>query len=177
MTNERVATAVARIQAVLRRKPELGLHDDTAANARWLGATRCVARHPSGIAIATDMPADLGGEGEEVTPGWLFRAGIAWCAATAVAITAAARGIALAVLEVEVRSRPDLRGLFAMAGADGRVVSAASNDLRMPLRIAAAGVPAARMRTLVEDSCRCSPVPGAVVQATPIALQVDMAAD
>jgi uncharacterized OsmC-like protein len=176
MTSEQVATAVARAQTVLRRKPEMGRHDDTPASARWLGATRCVVRHPAGIEVATDMPAELGGEGDEVTPGWLFRGGLASCAATSIALTAAARGIALDSLEVEASSRSDTRGLLGMTEADGREVPAGPADMQLHVRIAAAGVSAELLEKLVADGCRCSPVPCAVVQATPFALHVDVAA-
>ncbi|MEO8486640.1 MAG: OsmC family protein [Betaproteobacteria bacterium] len=50
------------------------------------------------------MPAELGGNGDRVSPGWLFRAGIASCAATAIAMRAAAEGIGIEDLEATVES-------------------------------------------------------------------------
>ncbi|MGZ8260181.1 MAG: OsmC family protein [Caldimonas sp.] len=176
MTSERVAAAVRRVQTVLQRRPELGQSEDAPASARWQGATRVVAIHPNGTELATDMPAELGGSGDQVTPGWLFRAGFATCAATSIAITAAARGIALDLLEVEARSRSDTRGLLGMSDAHGLAVPAAPSDLQLRVRIAATGTPAQRLRALVEDGCRCSPIPNAVEQALPFALHVDVEA-
>ena len=68
--------------------------------------------------FCTDMPAELGGAGDQVTPGWLFRAGMAACATTSIVLMAAADGIELAALEVRVDSHSDVRGLPGMMGHD-----------------------------------------------------------
>src|SRR5438552_3676240 len=95
-----IAAAMQRVEEVLRRRPDAGLHDDAPATARWQGGTRIVASHANGTQMQTDMPDELGGSGERVTPGWLFRAGVASCAATRIAMAAAAEGVALDTLEV-----------------------------------------------------------------------------
>lgn len=97
---QNLATALQRVEAVLRRRPEMGLQDDAPATARWESGLRFVASHANGTQLVTDMPAELGGSGDQVTPGWLFRAGLASCAATCIVLAAAAEGIALATLEV-----------------------------------------------------------------------------
>ncbi len=127
--------------------------------------------------MPTDIPAELGGSGDLITPGWLFRAGLASCAATSIALTAAARGIDLSALEVNVRSRSDTRGLLGMADASGATVPAGPSDVRMSVRIAATGAAPERLRALVEEGCRCSPIPNAVQRATPLALHVDVHVD
>jgi len=71
-----VRTALQRVETLLRRRPDIGLHDDAPATVRWSAGTRVVARHANGTEISTDMPAELGGSGDRVTPGWLFRAGL-----------------------------------------------------------------------------------------------------
>ena len=85
-----VATALERARTVLARKPAMGVHDDAPATARWGGGTRIEASHANGTRMETDMPAELGGSGDRVSPGWLFRAGIASCAATTIAMRAVA---------------------------------------------------------------------------------------
>jgi len=142
--------------------------------ARWQGGTRIVASHANGTQMQTDMPGELGGSGDQVTPGWLFRAGVASCATTAIALKAAAQGIELGALEVRVTSRSDTRGLLGMADERGQPVGAGPGDITMSLRIAAPGVAAERLRALVEDGCRCSPIPNAVERATQIALRIDV---
>ena len=96
MAAQDIAAALQRVEAVLRRRPEPGLHDDAPATARWQGGTRVVTQPCQRHAVPTDMPGELGGTGDHVTPGWLFRAGLASCAATRIAMAAAAERIELA---------------------------------------------------------------------------------
>ena len=169
-----VATAIQRAQAALRRRPQLGVHDDAPATARWESGTRVVTSHANGKQMPTDMPSELGGSGDQVSPGWLFRAGIASCAATTIAMAAAAKGIELTALEVRAISRSDTRGLLGMTGTDGELVYAGPSDVQLHVRICAHGVPAEQLRALVQDSQRCSPVPNAVERAVPMALRIDV---
>jgi organic hydroperoxide reductase OsmC/OhrA len=174
MTTQDIAAALQRVESVLRRRPEAGLHDDAPATARWEGGTRVVASHANGTRLPTDMPSELGGSGDQVTPGWLFRAGLASCATTSIALAAARQGLVLDALELHASSRSDTRGLLGMAGADGAPVPAVPGQVQLRVRIAARGVPAQRLRTLVEDAVRCSPIPSAVEQALPVALHVEV---
>ena len=89
-TLEDIAAALRRVAEVLQRRPELGRHEDAPALARWAGGTRVISRHANGTELASDMPAELGGSGDRVTPGWLFRAGLAACATTSIVLAAAA---------------------------------------------------------------------------------------
>ena len=174
MTTREVATAMQRVEAVLRRRPEMGMQEDAPATARWMNGTRVVASHANGTQISTDMPGELGGTGEHVTPGWLFRAGLASCAATSIAMAAAAKGIELAMLEVRASSRSDTRGLLNMSDAEGEPVNAGPSDVQLVVRIGAHGIEPARLRALVEDGYRCSPTPNAVMNAVPVALRIDV---
>lgn len=173
MSQQPLAQALQRVQKVLERRPETGLHDDAPASVRWSGGTRMLASHVNGTQVPTDMPAELGGTGDQVTPGWLFRAGLASCAATSIAIAAAARGIELTLLEVDAGSRSDTRGLLGMAGADGQPVFAGPGDVSLAVRIAAEGVPPDELRALVESGVNCSPIPAAVRTLTPLALSIE----
>lgn len=174
MALEEIAEALQRAEKVLSRKPQLGIHDDAPATARWKSGVRVIASHANGLTMQTDMPADLGGTGDQVTPGWLFRAGLASCMATCIAMGAAAQGIELSELEVKASSRSDTRGLLGMADDEGKRVCAAPREVQMHVRIAAHGVSPQRLRALVEESQRCSPVPTAVQNALPVALLIDV---
>lgn len=175
-TNE-VAQAMRRVQAVLERRPEFGEHDDSPAISRWRSGTQVIANHANGTQIVSDMPAEFGGGGGHVTPGWLLRAGVASCTATCIAMHAAAQGIELDSLEVQVGSRSDSRGMLGMAGVDGLPVSAGPHDMQLQVRVAARGVDAERLRTLVEHSYACSPMGCALRESVPVDLRVDVAAD
>jgi uncharacterized OsmC-like protein len=172
MAAAEIAAAWQRTTSVLRRRPEAGLHDDAPATARWSGGTRVVTEHANGTQVETDMPAAMGGSGDRVSPGWLLRAGMASCTATRIAMAAAAEGIELQALEVLASSRSDTRGLLGMADDGGEPVSAGPRDVTMSVRIAAPGVAPERLRELVEEGCRCSPIPNAVERATPLALRI-----
>lgn len=176
MSNEQVAQAWHRVEAVLRRRPEVGLHDDAPAVTRWIAGTRMQTSHPSGAQFTSDMPAEFGGSGDVPTPGWLMRAGLAACTATCISMNAAGAGIALDALDVQVRSRSDSRGLYGLPGADGTPVPAAPQELRMTVRVAARGADPAQLRALVERACACSPVLGALCAPMPLALQIDVEA-
>ena len=176
MTLQKIATALQRVEAVLQRRPEHGLHDDAPATARWEGGARVTSSHANGTQVSSDMPSELGGTGDHVTPGWLFRAGLASCAATSIAMAAAAAGIELASLEVRASSRSDTRGLLGMADGEGRPVYAGPHDVELSVRISAPGVAPERLRSLVEDGVHRSPIPNAVQNATALPLHIDIAA-
>ena len=173
MAAQDIAQALQRTESVLQRKPSLGLHEDAPATARWDGDLRAVATHANGTALTTDMPPELGGGGQRVTPGWLFRAGIASCVTTRIAMAAAAEGIELRALEVVVSSHSDARGIFGMTGTDGTPVPAGPRELHLAVRIAAPGVSAERLRDMCETSNRCSPMSHAVQAAVPMVLHVE----
>jgi uncharacterized OsmC-like protein len=175
MSAEYVADALERAEVVLRRRPDMGMHDDSPAVAQWRGSTRIVTGNGSGIEISTDMPTELGGTGDQVTPGWLLRAGLAACTATRIAMGAARDGIELTRLELRATSRSDTRGLLGMVGSDGTPIGAGPHDVQLHVKIAARGVSEEQLRALVEESHRCAPVPCAIKEETPVELHVEVA--
>src|SRR5262245_16811781 len=76
MAMTEIAAALERVKKAFTRRPDIALSDDTAATARWQKGMRIVATNPNGLTVCTDMATELGGTGDQVTPGWLFRAGI-----------------------------------------------------------------------------------------------------
>jgi uncharacterized OsmC-like protein len=168
-----LAAAMERVAGVLRRRPDMALQADAPAHAHWQGGARIVTAHAGGMQVTSDLPAELGGAGDAATPGWLFRAALASCAATSIAMRAAAEGIELGALEVRADSRSDTRGLLGMAGADGEPVYSGPHGLALRVRIAAPGIAPARLRALVESGVRHSPIPSLVQQATPLRLDID----
>lgn len=169
-----IAAALQRVEAVLRRRPEAGLHDDEPALARWQGGTRVVASHADGTFVETELPQELGGRGDRPSPGWLAMAGLAACAATRLAMAAAAEGIVLERLEVEATGRSDARGVFGLADGDGGAVSPAPRALALHVRVAAAGVAPERLRALVEHSQRLSPVGRSMQEPLPLTLRIEI---
>jgi uncharacterized OsmC-like protein len=134
---------------------------------------RVMTRHANGTQIATDMPAELGGEGNQVTPGWLLRAGLASCLATRIAMEAATAGILLTRLEVIAKSTSDARGLLGMMGDSGEPITPAPCEVHLGVRIGASDASRVRLRALIDTSLRCSPVSAAVERAVPVELRID----
>jgi uncharacterized OsmC-like protein len=174
MTAETIAKAVQRVRDVLSRRPEAGIRADDPAVARWRQGVRVVCTHANGTQIATDLPAELGGSGDQVTPVWLLRAGLASCLATRIAVEAAAEGIVLTRLEVSATSTSDARGLFGMTTALGEPVTAAPRELRVEVHIGASGIPSERLQAVIDQSYHCSPVCAALRSAVPMALNIEI---
>lgn len=167
---EGVAAAMRRVEAVLQRRPEVGLSDDSPARSSWQGGLRVATQGPHGREVVTDLPAEIGGGGGQVSPGWLWRAALASCAVTRIVMEAATEGIVLDHLEARAESRSDTRGLL---GFDG--VSPGPQDVALHVRVGAAGVAADRLRALVQRGCACSPVGCAAGDALPVAVHIDVA--
>ena len=177
MTAETISKAVQRVRNVLSRHPEAGIRADEPAIARWEQGLRVVCTHANGTQIATDLPAEIGGTGDQVTPGWLMRAGLASCLATRIAIGVAAEGIVLTRLEVSATSTSDARGLFGMTTDLGEPITAGPRELRLGVRIGASGVSRERVQAIIDESYHCSPVSAALVSAVPVALHIEIELD
>ena len=176
MGMEQIAASMERVASVLRRRPQAGVNEDSAATARWGGGLRASVHSDAGHSVATDMPVELGGEAGAVTPGWLLRAGLASCALTRIAMAAAVEGVTLQTLEVLATSRSDARGMLAVPEPDGRPVPAGPLAMELHVRIGAPGFSAERLRALVASTAGCSPVTCAVEQPLSVALHIDVAA-
>ena len=174
MTAETISKAVQRVRNVLSRHPEAGIHADEPAIARWGQGLRVICIHANGTQIATDLPAQIGGTGDGVTPGWLMRAGLASCVATRIAMEAAAGGIVLTRLEVSAASTSDARGLFGMTTDLGEPITAGPREVRLEVRVGASGVPRERLQAIIDESYHRSPVSAALLSAVPVALHVEI---
>ena len=176
MSLQHIAAALERAESVLRRRPDMAVHEDVPATARWQGGLGCVSHHPNGTTIATNVAREIGGSGENVSPGWLMRAGIASCAASSLVMRAAAAGIELTSLEVVVRSHSDTRGLLGMPGDDGAAIGAGPREIELVFRVAARDASKERLEALVAESQRCAPVPSAVLNGVPARVSVEIEA-
>ena len=173
MATQEIAAALQRAESVLRRRPGAGMGPDAPATAQWQGGLRVVTSHPRGAQVVTDMPTELGGSGDQVSPGWLLRAGAASCITSRIAMSAAAEGIELSALEVVASSSSDARGLLGMTASDGAPIGAGPQNVELHVRIAAPGVASERLQALVEDAHRVSPVSAALQEVVPVTLRVE----
>lgn len=173
MAAHEIAAAFERVASVLRRRPEAGIGDDTPARAEWAGGTRVITHDGQGQGlVVTDLPTELGGQGEAPSAIWLLRAALASCVATRVLMEAALQQIELATLDVQAGSRSDARGLLGLPDDQGQPVPAGPAELRLQVRIGAPGVSAERLQALVRQAAAHSPVARALDTQLPLQLQV-----
>jgi uncharacterized OsmC-like protein len=163
-----IRTALEAAGAYLTAHPSEAAYTDSAATASLEDGLRVSVSGPGGEALTTDMPASVGGGATAPSPGWLLRAAEAACAATLIAMRAAALGIALDRLEVVVDSESDDRGILGLS-AD---VPAGPLSGRVVVKIAAKDVPGGDLFALARWGVDHCPVVDAVQRAVPIEVEV-----
>ena len=174
MARQDIAAALKRVASIFSRRPEAAFQGDAPAIVQWQGGLRFKATHQNGTSVLTDMPTELGGTGDQVSPGWLVRAGLAACTASCIALAAATKGIELDTLEVKATSQSDARGMLGIATADGETVYPGPHDVQLHVRISARGVAPQRLRTLVEESNRRAPITAAFKTALEVSLHIEI---
>jgi uncharacterized OsmC-like protein len=158
-----IRASVQRASESLASRPP-GAKADPPVRAIWRGGltVRLESAHPP--VLQTDMPVALGGEEEAPSPGWYFRAGVASCLATTIALHAAVRGIALRRLEVEAHSESDPRGLLGCTQG----VPAGAQRMWTEVRIEADDADAQQLNELVAYADAHAPMSGALRRAMPL---------
>jgi uncharacterized OsmC-like protein len=169
MSNLQARESLERARRLFLEKPAAARKPNAWATAVWRDGLSCEVAGPGAERAITDMPEPMGGKAAGSNPGWLLRAGIASCAATAIAMRAAMQGIALKTLEVKVESESDARGLVGIPDAP-----TALGNLRMSVRIGADGVDAAQLRELAAWGEANSPVSCTLRERPPVALDVSV---
>jgi uncharacterized OsmC-like protein len=109
-----IAEAVARATDYLGGHPDEARYRDSAARARLTAGLVVDVTGPSGESLRTDMPTGIGGTATAPSPGWYLRAAAASCVVSLVAIRAAATGVALRSVDVEIDSESDDRGILGL---------------------------------------------------------------
>ncbi len=97
-----IRAAIEKAVGYLSEHPEEARYTDSVARASLGDSLRVDVEGPDGERIVADMPRGVGGLAEHPTPGWLFRAAVASCVASTVAMETAREGIELTALDVEV---------------------------------------------------------------------------
>ena len=136
MFEQAIREAMDNASKAITADPDKARVKNASATASLKDRLTLSVTGPNGEAVETDMPKGVGGGGGVPQPGWLLRAALASCTATAIAMRAAKVGIELDKLEVVVESHSDNRGLL---GLDHKV-SAALMGLRAKVHIRATNV-------------------------------------
>jgi uncharacterized OsmC-like protein len=161
---EAVRTALARAVEYLGEHPEEARYTDRAAKATLESGLVVRIEGEGGEAMVTDMPPSVGGDGSAPSPGWLFRASVAGCVATLIAMRAAHLGVQLSALDVTVDSESDDRGILGM---DPSVPAA---PLSMGISVHTEGPDEAPIEEIVEWAVKHCPVSDAVRRAVPVSV-------
>ena len=170
MSNAGIKEAIERTAGIFAADPKKAYNRNAPLTIRLGEGLQCKIELPNGKEFATDMPPPMGGKSAGPNPGLLLRMGLGSCLATVIAMRAAQLGVTLDTLEVAVESESDSRGLLGMDG-----VPAAMSALRSKVKIAARGVPQARLREIVEWAEAHSPVGCTLRNPPSLALEVEVA--
>jgi uncharacterized OsmC-like protein len=169
MSNLRAREPLERARQIFLERPAAAKKTNASATAVWRDGLRCDISGPSGEKASSDMPGPMGGEGSAPNPGWLLRASMAACTATAIAMRAARLGVELTSLEVRVESESDARGFVGIEG-----VSTAMSGLRMSIRIGADNVSEPQLREIAQGGDAISAVGSTLRERPPVALRIEV---
>ena len=122
--------------------------------------------------IYTDMPKGIGGTGQYNTPGWHFRAALASCDATLLAIRAARVGIQLDSISVQVDSISDGRGMLL---DDFPHISPGSAGMKLVFKVASKTATKEQIEELVKWVEEHSPVGTDVMTAVNVKTELEFA--
>lgn len=163
-----IRAAIEKAVRYLSENPDEARYTDSVARATLDDSLRVGVDGPDGERIVTDLPRGVGGLAEHPTPGWLFRAAVASCVASTVAMEAAREGIDLESLDVEVDSASDDRGILGMDPD----VSPGPSSMSIRVTVAAAGVDPERLREVVAAGAGRCPVCDATKRAVDVTVDI-----
>lgn len=170
MSNSRIAEAISSAKAYLAAHPDEARYRDSVASAVVEDGLRVRVTGADGSSLVTDMVAGVGGTGSAPSPGWLFRAAYASCAATLIAMRAAEQGVVLSSLEVEVDGESDDRGILGIA----EDVPAGPVSMKVAVRAVSAH-DEGTVREVIAWGLEHCPVDDAVRRPVPVELDVHVA--
>ena len=163
-----IGEAVQKATAYLSENPGEARYTDSAAVATLDSGLKVTVTAPDGRSITTDMPTGIGGEDTAASPGWLFRAALAACDTTLIAMRAAMLGVELESVEVTIDSESNDLG---MLGID-ESVPAGPLSVRSSVKVGAKDADPAVIRELVEWAVAHCPVCDATKRAVPMTLEI-----
>ncbi len=163
-----IGEAVAAATRYLTEHPDEARYRDSAARARIEDGLVAVVTGPGGATIRTDMPRGIGGQDSAPSPGWLLRAAEASCVASLVMIRAAAVGLEVGSVDVEVDSESDDRGILGLVPS----VPAGPLSVRIVVAVEVPALSASERDELVRWAVDHCPVTDAVRRAVPLEVVV-----
>ena len=138
---ERIRDAMTRVRELLRIKPERGRRVVTS-HVRLDEQLRCTVVDGAWT-LPVDMSTNTGGDGSAPDPGVYARTALGACVAIAYRMWAAADGLSLESVDVEVQADNDAAGLFGVSD-----VAPGYRAVRLVARITTSADPVALARAL-----------------------------
>lgn len=163
-----IAESVANASAYLTDHPEQARYRDSSAKASLESGLVVTVSGSGGESLRTDMPPGIGGTATAPSPGWFLRAAEASCVASLIAIRAAAVGVTLGSVEVEVDSESDDRGIL---GLDAEIPAGALST-RVMVAIDAPGLDRPALEELVRWAVEHCPVTDTVSRSVPLEIEL-----
>ncbi len=163
-----IADAISSASKYLTEHPDEARYRDSPARAHLAAGLLVEVTGPNGEQLTTDMPAGIGGTGTAPSPGWLLRAATASCVASLVAIRAAATGVNLGSVDVEVDSESDDRGILAL----DPMIPAGALSMKVVVSIDAPGLDLQAREALARWAVEHCPVTDTVTRSVPLSLEV-----
>ncbi|HZA27481.1 MAG TPA: OsmC family protein [Actinomycetota bacterium] len=167
---QRIGTAIAEAVEYLTEHPEEAEYTDSVAVASLEGGLRVTVRDPAGRTVETDMSKGVGGNDTAPSAGWLFRAALAACDTTLIAMRAAMLGVELTEVQVTIDSESNDRGILGIDES----VPAGPLSVRTRVRVAAKDADEQSVRDLVEWAIAHCPVCDVAKRAVPISVDIDV---
>src|SRR5918999_4508609 len=109
-----IGDAIKGASEFLREHPAEAPYTDSAAVATLGEGLKVSVAAPDGRTVTTDMPPSVGGSDTAPSPGWLFRAALAACDATLIAMRAAMIGVELDHVAVTIDSESNDYGILGL---------------------------------------------------------------
>lgn len=152
----------------LAAHPDEARYTDSEAIASLQEGLRVIVRDLAGRTVETDMSTGIGGTDTAPSPGWLFRAALASCDATLIAMRAAMLGIELDRVEVSIDSESSDYGILGIDES----VPAGPLSVRTRVSVAAKDADGKAIRDLVDWAAAHCPVCDAVKRSVPVSVEV-----
>lgn len=165
-----IGDAIRNATEYLTSNPGEARYTDSAAVATLEDGLKVTVTAPDGREVTTDMPKGVGGMDTAPSPGWLFRAALAACDATLIAMRAAMLGVELDEVDVTIDSESDD---FGILGID-ESVPAGPLAIRASVRVRAKDANSSAVRELVDWAVAHCPVCDATKRAIPTSLEIDV---
>jgi uncharacterized OsmC-like protein len=166
---EKIGSAIAKAVEYLSQHPEEARYTDSEAVAILDGALRVTVRDSVGHEVATDMPKSVGGGEAAPSAGWLFRAALAACDTTLIAMRAAMLGVELTKVQVIVDGESNDLGILGIDDS----VPPGPLSLRTRVVIGAKDPNEKGLRELVVWAINHCPVNDATKRSVPVTVEIE----